>query len=577
MDQQQRNLFIAVALSIAILFGFQYFFGQQRSPVRPPATQTSEQQAPSQPGTAAPPIAPPVAALAKPRPEVLAATPRVAIDTPNLKGSIDLVGGRLDDLTLVQYHETTDPNSQAIQLLSPEGSEHPYIAGFGWVPAPNSGVKAPDETTRWTASEGVLTPQHPVELSWDNGEGLRFVRRYSVDDNYMFTVNQTVENHGDKPVTLYPYGTIERTGNPVTAGSSSRLLHEGPIGVFNGALNDSVGYSDLKPGEPRSFATTGGWMGITDKYWLVSLVPDQQEVVKARFARVDRDHAEIYQTDYTGSEHVVPPQGSASTTDRLFAGAKELRLLDGYESALGIPLFDHAIDFGWFDFLTKRIFQALDYINGVLGNFGLAILLLTVVIKLIFFPLANKSYRAMSKMKLLQPELQKLREQFGDDKERLNQEMMALYKRVGANPMAGCLPIVIQIPVFFALYKVLYVTIEMRQAPFYGWIHDLSAPDPTSFVNLFGLLPFAVPHVSFLTIGAWPLIMGGTMFLQQRMTPVADPVQAKMMMFLPVFFTWMLAQFPAGLVIYWAWNNLLSIAQQWVIMRRAGAAAPAKA
>jgi YidC/Oxa1 family membrane protein insertase len=312
-------------------------------------------------------------------------------------------------------------------------------------------------------------------------------------------------------------------------------------------------------------------MGITDKYWLTALVPDQKEPLEVRFSHTVRDKVDTYQVDYRGAEHVVAPGQSVTNDGRFFAGAKEVALLDHYESALGIPKFDRAIDFGWFYWITKPIFLALDFFYHVIGNFGIAILLLTVLIKAAFFPLANKSYRAMSKMKMLQPEMQKLRERFGDDKVRLNQEMMALYKRVGANPMAGCLPIVVQIPVFFSLYKVLYVTIEMRHAPFYGWIHDLSAPDPTSVVNLFGLLPFTAPAgLTFLHIGAWPIIMGITMFLQQKLNPQpADPVQAKMFMILPVVFTYMLAQFPAGLVIYWAWNNLLSIAQQWVIMRQA--------
>ena len=577
MDEQQRNLIIAVALSIAILLGFQFFFGQQQHPpVLPSATQTSEQQQAAEPNAAAP-TAPAGVAPVRPRDEVLAETPRVGIETPRLKGSINLVGAGIDDLTLLTYHQTTDPESPPIRLLSPEGSEHPYVADFGW--APSQGVKLPDATTHWTASSTILTPDHPVELTWDNGAGLRFIRRFAVDQDYMFTITETVENHGESPVTLYPYGRVDRTGNPVT--SSTYILHEGPIGVFNGTLNDGIAYKDLKPGDARGFATTGGWMGFTDKYWLVSLVPDQQEPVKARFLRADHDRNEIFQADYTGSEHVVPPQGTLSIDDHLFAGAKILSLLDNYETTLNIPLFDHAIDFGWFDFLTKRIFQALDYFNRVLGNFGLAIMLLTVIFKLLFFPLANKSYRAMSKMKLLQPEMAKLKERFGEDKERLNQETMALYKRVGANPMAGCLPIVVQIPVFFALYKVLYVTIEMKGAPFYGWIHDLSVPDPTSFVNLFGLLPYAVPHIpalaSVLNIGLWPMIMGVTMFLQQKLNPPpADPVSAKMFTFLPLFFTWMLAQFPAGLVIYWTWNNLLSIAQQWVIMRRAGVKHPTR-
>jgi YidC/Oxa1 family membrane protein insertase len=312
-------------------------------------------------------------------------------------------------------------------------------------------------------------------------------------------------------------------------------------------------------------------MGITDKYWLTALIPDQNEKLTSRFRHVTQDKTDIYQVDYTGSYRDVAPGATLSASDHFFAGAKEVSLLDHYQETLGIPHFDRAIDFGWFYFLTKPIFLTLDFFYQLIGNFGLAIMLLTVIIKALFFPLANKSYRAMSKMRVLQPELQKLRERFGDDKVKLNQEMMALYKRVGANPMAGCLPIAIQIPVFFSLYKVLYVTIEMRHAPFYGWIHDLSAPDPTSFVNLFGLLPFTPPDFALLHIGAWPIIMGITMFLQQKLNPQPpDPVQAKMFMALPFVFTYMLAQFASGLVIYWAWNNLLSIAQQWAIMRGAG-------
>ncbi len=372
---------------------------------------------------------------------------------------------------------------------------------------------------------------------------------------------------------LAPYGAVVRKGEvPV---SSTYLLHVGPIGVFNNTLEDGIKYAAMKTDEHK-FSGTGGWMGFTDKYWLVALVPDQQEAITARFRYSESGKTDIYQADYTGAEQTVQPGASAREESRVFAGAKEVALLDKYEAA-GVPRFDRAIDFGYFYWLTKPIFLALDFFYHMIGNFGLAIMLLTVCIKLAFFPLANKSYRAMSKMKLLQPEMAKLRERFGDDKQRLNQEMMALYKRVGANPMAGCLPIAIQIPVFFSLYKVLYVTIEMRHAPFYGWIHDLSEADPTSFVNLFGLLPFAPPDISFLHIGAWPLIMGCTMFLQQKLNPQPpDPMQAKMFMILPVVFTFMLAPFAAGLVIYWSWNNLLSIAQQWVIMRRAGVAKPAK-
>ncbi len=564
MDQQ-KNLILAIVLSVAILFGFQYFLAPKfQTPPTAPATSPSAPQTevPAAPGTVTG-TGPTTIAT---RESVLGATPRIKIATPRLSGSIDLVGGKIDDLTLTAYREEPDPKSPEIVLLAPEGTAHPYFAEFGWV-ASDSATKIPGADTHWTSSGGALTPDHPVTLSWDNGAGLRFTRRYAIDQDYMFTVTQSVTNNSGAKLSLYPYAYVARKGEvPV---SSTYLLHEGPIGVFNNTLEDGYKYTSLDPGKPASFDSIGGWMGFTDKYWLTALIPDQKEKVSANFRHSVQDHTDVYQADYRGGEHALDPGATVTVNDRFFAGAKEVALLDGYEGALGIPRFDRAIDFGWFYFLTKPIFLTLDIFYKYIGNFGLAIMLLTVIIKLIFFPLANKSYKAMSKMKQLQPEMQKLRERFGEDKAKLNQEMMALYKRVGANPMAGCLPIALQIPVFFSLYKVLYVTIEMRQAPFYGWIHDLSAPDPTSFANLFGLLHFAPPHI--LMIGAWPIIMGITMFLQQKLNPQPpDPVQAKMFMALPFVFTYMLAQFASGLVIYWAWNNTLSIAQQWVIMRRAG-------
>jgi YidC/Oxa1 family membrane protein insertase len=597
MDEQQRNLFIAIALSLVILFVFQFFLtprpqqpaqqqAQQQvqqapSPAAPgapapstqaPGTPSPARQAPQPqqaPSRAAPGMTglPPVNYA--PRAEVLAESPRIRVTNAQVSGSIDLIGARLDDLTLVNYRETVDPKSPQIVLLAPDGSERPYFVELGWV-ASDPKIKVPGPETKWTGG-GELSPDHPVDLTWDNGEGLVFKSRIAIDADYMFNMTETVENHGAAPVTLLPYGLVQRIGEVEV--SSTYLLHEGPIGVFNNTLQDGIKYDTLKSGE-QDFTTTGGWMGFTDKYWLVALIPDQSEAVTARMRHFDRDQTDAYQVDYTGAAHVVAPGESVSDASRVFAGAKEVALLDRYEAQGGVPRFDRAIDFGWFYWITKPIFLALDFFYHLIGNFGLAIMLLTVLIKLLFFPLANKSYRAMSKMKQLQPEMQKLRERFGDDKQRLNQEMMATYKRVGANPMAGCLPIIIQIPVFFSLYKVLYVTIEMRHAPFYGWIHDLSAPDPTTFVNLFGLLPFVPPDISFLHIGAWPLIMGCTMYLQQKLNPQPpDPVQAKMFMILPVVFTFMLAPFAAGLVIYWSWNNLLSIAQQWVIMRSAGATA----
>jgi YidC/Oxa1 family membrane protein insertase len=570
--ENQRNLILAIALSVGILLAFQFLFEQKRPPTPPapaPQSQTAEAPRPAEAPTAAAPGATPTPPAAPTREAAIGATPRVRINTPRLHGSIVLVGGRFDDLTLARYHETPDPSSPEIVLLEPPNAPHPYLVELGWTAA-DKAVKVPDGETRWTAQGAELTPSTPVTLTWDNGAGLRFTRSIAVDDEYMFTVTQSVENTGDAPVTLFPYGLIRRVGTPEVSGYY--ILHEGMLGVLGGTLKE-ITYKSIANEKPETFDSTGGWLGFTDKYWLTALIPDQHAALKAHFAHSKLDNRDSYQSDFLGGEQVVPPKGRVETTSRVFAGAKEVKLIDRYAEEYGIDKFDRAIDFGFFYFLTKPIFLILDFFNRILGNFGLAILLLTVIVKLIFFPLANKSYHAMSKMKKLQPKMVELREKYGEDKARLNQEMMALYKKEGANPLAGCLPIVIQIPVFFSLYKVLFVTIEMRHAPFFGWIHDLSAPDPTSIVNLFGLLPFdphAVPVIGhLLMIGAWPLIMGITMFLQQKLNPQpADPVQAKMFMFLPIIFTYMLSGFPAGLVIYWAWNNILSVAQQWVIMRQ---------
>ncbi|MBT3395689.1 MAG: membrane protein insertase YidC, partial [Alphaproteobacteria bacterium] len=431
-------------------------------------------------------------------------------------------------------------------------------------------TKVPDAQTEWTANRETLTPQNPVTLTWDNGEGLIFSREVAIDDNYMITVNQRVENTGTASVTLFPYALASRTGLPDTLGFF--ILHEGPIGVFNETLNE-VKYDDLIDDGPIAEISTGGWIGMSDKYWLVALVPDQDTDFKAGF-RHSVAGDDKFQVDYLGTGVTIAPGTIGEVTNRVFAGAKEVETLEAYRVGLGIDRFDLAVDWGWLFFLTKPIFQAIEYLFGLIGNFGVAIIVFTAFVRLLFFPLANKSFRSMGKMRMLQPEMTRLREAYKDDRERMTKETMELYKREGVNPLSGCLPILLQIPVFFALYKVLFVTIEMRHAPFYGWIKDLSAPDPTSFVNLFGLIPFDPP--SFLTIGIWPLLMGLTMYLQQKLNPAPpDPIQAKVFMFLPVIFTVILAGFPAGLVIYWTANNTLTIAQQWIIMRRAAAAGPA--
>ena len=425
----------------------------------------------------------------------------------------------------------------------------------------------PDASTVWKSTNLILTPEKPIQLTWKNEDGIKFIHEIFLDPNFMFTVNQRVENTGTKSAKVYPYGLVKRHGTPEI--TDFYILHEGMLGVFDDVLQE-VDYDEIIEKKQLKKRSKGGWIGITDKYWLTALIPDQNSAVDTHFSGKVTKGVENYQVDYRGNAQVIPPGKSAQTSNKFFAGAKEAQLILNYRDQLNIARFDLAIDWGWFEFLTKPIFFALVYFTDYLGNMGLSILLLTVLIKLAFFPLANKSYRAMSKMKLLQPEMIKIRDRFKDDKAKMNQEVMQLYKREKANPAAGCLPILPQIPVFFALYKVVFVTIELRHAPFYGWIKDLSAADPVTPLNLFGLINWTPPEM--ITIGIWPIIMGITMYIQQKLNPPPpDPMQAKIFMFLPIMFTIMLARFPAGLVIYWAWNNALSVLQQYVIMRKAGA------
>ncbi len=587
---EQKNLFLAIALSALIMIGFQWWSASQRPPEE---TLTAEQQkaaqtkpgTPSTPSTPATstatpgsaPSAPAAPGMAVPVPggadstaqqaevlrKALAASPRLKIISPRLRGSISLVGARFDDLILNDYRETIEEGSKNISLLLPFGSANPYYADFGWVSAD---TKTPDAATVWTVNNQTLAPRSPVSLSWQNTDGVKFIQDISLDDNYMFTVKQRVVNSGSKLVTVFPFGRISRTGTPEI--TDFYILHEGLLGVFDGVLKE-IDYDEIQESKLIQNKSKGGWIGITDKYWLTALIPDQKTAADNRFSDQLQKNLDNYQVDFRGAAQTIAPGATGETGSRFFAGAKEAQLIIDYRDQLNITRFDLAIDWGWFEFLTKPIFFALAYFNGFLGNMGLSILLLTVLIKLAFFPLANKSYRAMSKMKLLQPEMLKLRERFKDDKARLNQEMMAMYKREKANPASGCLPILPQIPVFFALYKVVFVTIELRHAPFYGWIKDLSAADPLTPINLFGLINWTPPEI--LAIGVWPIIMGVTMFIQQKLNPPPpDPTQAKIFMFLPIMFTFMLARFPAGLVIYWAWNNALSVLQQYVIMRKAG-------
>ncbi len=581
---ETKNLIIAIVLSAVILIAWTYFIqGPQlaKQQAQQQAAQQTQQAQPAQQPAQPAPAQPETGRKVVSRDEALKESPRVAIDTPRLKGSIALKGSRIDDLVLKDYRETVDPTSPNVILLSPLESKDAYYADLGWS-ADSKDIAVPTADTVWQADGNQLSPGKPLTLSWNNGQGLTFTRKFEVDENYLFTVTDTVTNAGGAPVDLAAYGRVVHYGTPPTA-SRSYVLHEGPIGAFDGSLNDKNKYdsvkSDGEKGEKLTFTSTGGWMGNSDKYWLVAQIPPQDEKLTARMFYEPK--GDFYQVDYAGAKKQVPAGGSITRQQHVFAGAKVLDLLASYRDQLGAAHFDRAIDFGWYWFFTKPLFIIIDRINKFVGNFGIAIMCLTILVKGCMFPLANKSYRSMSRMKLLQPKMTELREKFGDDRNKLNQEMMALYKREKVNPAAGCLPIFVQIPVFYSLYKVIYVTIEMRHAPFFGWIKDLSAPDPTSVLNLFGLIPWDY-HVLFtlpllgavfhlLSIGVWPLIMGFTMWLQMRLNPTPpDPVQARLFGLMPIIFTFMLAPFNAGLIIYWAWNNTLSIAQQKLIMWRMG-------
>jgi len=491
---------------------------------------------------------------------------RIAIETPLMKGSLTTKGARIDDVTLTAYQETLDEDADDVTLLRKISDTAPYFAEFGWI-GDNTNVALPDASTIWSASSDILSPNNDVTLTWNNGEGLVFTRLLSIDEQYMITVTDQVTSELDDTLRLLPYGLIRRFGTPATTGIY--ILHEGPIGVVDTTLKERT-YDDLRD-EASAFTSeeNGGWVGFTDKYWLTALEPAQSQ--KSNFSMRSLGGVEDrYQADYLGAPLVLSKGQTISYESHFFAGAKVLTMIDAYAEELNIPNFDLAIDFGWFYFMTKPFFYAINWLNGLLGNFGVAILAFTVFIRLVLYPLADKSYRSMAKMRALSPRLTKMREQYKDDRQKLNQEMMALYRQEKVNPAAGCLPILLQIPVFFALYKVLYVSIEMRHAPFFGWIKDLSEIDPTSIFNLFGLLPYSTTYIpDFLNIGLWPVAMGLSMFIQQKLNPPPpDPIQAKIFQWMPIAFTFLLAGFPAGLVIYWTWNNTLSIIQQWYITRR---------
>ncbi|MDH3740819.1 MAG: membrane protein insertase YidC [Hyphomicrobiales bacterium] len=603
MSSDNKNFILAIALSALLIIGWQVFYVQpeierQRQLQEKEAaqsTQVGDGTVPQAGGTTTVPQAggtttvpqtgsdvtvpqaggstaptAPTAAGLRPRAVVIAATPRAEIKTPSLAGSINLEGGRIDDLHLLKYKETVKPGSPTITLLSPSGTETGFFADHGWAPSQGNTAKLPTPKTVWSvAGNRTLTPDAPVTLTWDNGGGLVFKRTFSVDKDYMFGVSQEVVNNTGAPVVLYPYARVQRQQIPKIEGFI--ILHEGLVGVLGEDLKE-LDYDDVKDDpKPTVADSKGGWLGITDKYWAVVVIPSQDTEITGRFTYTPAGGRDLFQSAYTHKTGLTVAPGQTGKFDsQVFAGAKVVQTINRYAEETKITQFDLMVDWGYLYFITKPLFWLLDKLYGMFGNFGVAILIATVLIKIAFFPLANKSYASMAKMKVLQPELVKLRERFADDKQRQQKEMMELYKKEQVNPMAGCLPVLLQIPVFFALYKVLFVTIEMRHAPFYGWIKDLSANDPTSLFNLFGLIPWEPPL--FLMIGVLPLIMGVTMWIQMRLNPAPpDPIQAQIFNWMPLFFTFLLASFPAGLVLYWAWNNFLSIIQQATIMKRHGA------
>tara|TARA_Y100000590_G_scaffold469895_1_gene660478 strand:+ start:1415 stop:3130 length:1716 start_codon:yes stop_codon:yes gene_type:complete len=564
--KEQGNLILAIILSLLILLGFQYFF---ESPRMKKEMQKKEQLKTKNEFNNESNNLSISSNEYLELDEALTKDERIKINAPRLKGSISLKGLKIDDLTFKDYQIELDKNSELVTLFKPGSTKGGYFSNFGWIKSSkDENFDLPNDQTIWTSNSKVLTNDKSVIFTWKNNQNIIFEQEISVDENYMFSIKQKVTNNSDKNINISPVAKISRTDTPKTQGFF--ILHEGPIGVVDNVLEE-IDYKELKKNiGPIEYNSKGGWFGITDKYWLASIIPNQTSNVIARYQFYSKNNKEKYQVDFKGGIIEIPSSKSITINNLLYAGAKEVKILDKYEKQYLIPRLDFAIDFGWYYFLTKPFLYLLIFFNGMLGNFGLSIIFLTLLIKLIFFPLANKSYIAMQKMKELQPQLMRIKENCKNDKVKLNQEMMGLYKREKVNPAAGCLPILIQIPVFFALYKILFVSLEMRHAPFFLWINDLSAADPTSILNLFGLLPYDPNFLpKIINVGLWPLIMGLSMWFQQKLNPQpTDPMQAKIFMFLPIFFTFILASFPSGLVIYWTINNILSMAQQILIKKK---------
>ncbi len=561
MEEENTNskgLILAIIFSIVIIMLSNYLFPAE------PAPAAAEADAPSV--AASTQTITSSAALSStdnlqplPIEQVLNQNPRVAVSNSAVTGSIRIKGARFDDLLLEKYKQTLAADSPDVEILAPSQTAHPYYAEFGWL-SNDPQLKLPNSDTIWQVKGQELTPSSPITLEWNNRQGLRFIRTVSIDDNYMFTVSDSVENNTPNEITLYPYGLITRT--PDLSDSSTSVVHEGISGVMDDTLHE-IKYKDLDEGEHKSYTTTGGWAGFSDRYWFSAFVlgNDQSSTIK-----VSNINGATYQIDYLGQGTKLASGGVATSSTRVFSGAKEIKLLDRYAKKLGIPKFDLAVDFGWYYFLTKPFFYILDFLYELIGNMGWAILLFAALLRLAMYPIAGKSYESMSKMKKLQPKLQTLQERYGDDKMKLQQETMELYRKEKINPAAGCLPLLIQIPVFFSLYKVLNIAIEIRHAPFIGWIKDLSAPDPLTLSVITHL-----PIPGLLDIGVWPIIMGITMYIQQKLNPApTNKDQARMFALLPLIFMFMLGHFASGLVIYWTLSNILSIIQQKAIMRKHG-------
>ena len=586
-----RNVILAIVLSILVLFGWQFFVAgpqlqraQQQQEIA--AAQAAADAALAIPATAAPAAGTPAAveaALASntvypDRATAIAATQRVTIDTHELQGSINLTGALLDDIELKQYRETVDPDSPIITLLTPAGVHGAYYIEQGWVAANGATIALPDKASVWSV-EGAntsLTEATPVTLKFDNGAGLIFRRTFAVDDHYLFSVTQSIENTTGNDIALFPFARSVRHDTPKV--QNFFIQHEGPTGVLGSNNWIAKKYSDMQHDQQLNFENTSGWLGFTDKYWATAVLAKPNVPLNARFSWSNPSGAmDIYQSSYVETTPVVAAAGKTVTNDSyVFAGAKEEAVLSAYRDQYGFDRLDLMIDWGWLHFLTWPMHWLLVHIYAIVGNFGVAVLLVTVLVKALFFPLANRSYASMAAMRRVQPEMKAMQERFKDDKPAQQQAMMELYKREKINPLSGCWPLLVQIPVFFSLYTVIFISLEMRHAPFFGWIQDLAAPDPTNIFTLFGLIPWdptVLPILGgYLHLGVWPVIMGITMWVQMKLNPPPpDPTQAMIFSLMPIIFTFMLGTFPAGLVIYWAWNNTLSVTQQYFIMKRHGA------